>query len=449
VGALARVRVSVLVRDVAVASAAAFILGLIRLGAPSFWIDEAFTAAEMRYSLVDKLDIQYHVLHLLLIEPWAAIAGDSEWSLRFPSVVGAALAAGLVVMLANRLFDRWVALVGGLLLATSPFLVMWSQQARAYSMFVALCLAAMLLLLRAFERGTRGAWAVFGLAASAVVVWQPAAGFLLLPAFAVPIVQRRDRFLPHGLLAAVVFALVAVPWAAVTAMRSTGEGVNMNWLTFPAPEEAVRAVLDVSGIAGLGVALATVGFLALRRRGDRELATWLGVWAASPFLLALAVSTFRPIYLDRFLVGAAPAFALLAAAGLMALRLRLRVVAGAAVVLATAVGLAQWYAPKEGGNWRGEDWRSATRAALELRASGEELVVAPWWAFRGALYYGAEPKDVSTADSIWVLNWSETGHELPAGERRGLGFGEHALVETRDFGWRLQLQHWVRERSSS
>lgn len=433
-----------LVRDVALASAVAFVLGLVRLGAPSFWIDEAFTASEMHYSLAEKLDIQYHFLHLLLIEPWAAMAGDSEWSLRFPSVVGAALAAGLMVVLADRFFERRVALVSGLLLATSPFLVMWSQQARAYSFFLALCLSAMLLLLRAFERGTRGAWATFGLALSVVVVWQPAAGFLALPAYLVLIIQRRERFLPHGLLAAVVFAVVAVPWAGVTAMRSTGEGVNMNWLTFPTAAEAVRAALDVSGAAGLGVILATIGVFALRRRGEHELMTWLGVWAVSPFALALGVSTVRPIYLDRFLVSTAPAFALLGAVGLMALRPRLKVVAMTAVVVATGLGLAQWYAPKDGGNWRGEDWRTATRTALELRAPGDDLVVAPWWAFRGARYYGAEPKDVSTANSIWVLNWSETGHELPATERSGLGFGEHVLVEKRDFGWRLQLQHWVR-----
>ena len=43
----------------------------------------------------------------------------------------------------------------------------------------------MLLLLRAFERDSRGAWAVFGLAFSAVLVWHPVSGFLVLPAYAV------------------------------------------------------------------------------------------------------------------------------------------------------------------------------------------------------------------------------------------------------------------------
>ena len=437
-------RASTVARDVALASAVSLVLGLIRLGAPSFWVDEAFTAAEMRYSLADKLDVQYHFLHLVLLEPWAAVFGSSEWALRLPSVLGAMLAVGLLVVVANKLFDRRVALVSGLLLATSPFLVMWSQQARAYSMFVALCLAAMLLLLRAFERGSRGAWAAFGVALSAVIVWQPASGFLMLPAYAVLVVQRRDRVLPHGLLAAVIVAVLAVPWAGVTAMRSTGEGVSINWIEFPTAEVAARAVLDVSGAAGLGVLLACVGLWVLRRTGRSDLAVWVGAWALCPFAVALLVSTFKPIYVDRFLIGSAPAFAILAAVGLLGVRPQLRWVGAVAVVIATAAGLVQWYAPKDGGNWRGEDWRSATRTVLELREPGDAFVVAPWWAFRGAEYYGARPNDVSTADSIWVLNWSETGHELPADERSRLGFGEHVLTEEREFGWRLSAQLWKR-----
>jgi mannosyltransferase len=356
------------------------------------------------------------------------------------------LAVGLLVVLGNKLFDRTVGIVGGLLLATSPFMVMWSQQARPYTLYVALCLAAMLLLLRAFERGTRGAWALFGVALSVVLVWQPAAGFLMLPAYAVVVLQRRDRFLPHGLLAVVIVAVLGVPWAGVTAMRSTGEGVNFNWLEFPTAETAARAVQDVSGAAGLGLLLSIVGLWVLRRTGRAELAVWLGAWALCPFALALLVSTFRPIYLDRFLIGSAPAFALLAAVAVLSVRREVRWVAAVAIVVATVVGLAQWYGPKDG-NWRGEDWRAATRAAIESSAAGGDLVVAPWWAFPGAEYYGADPKDTSTADSIWVLNWSETGHELSASERTGLGFGEHVLVEEREFGRRLSLQHWVRSSS--
>jgi hypothetical protein len=43
------------------------------------------------------------------------------------------------------------------------------------------------------------------------------------------------------------------------------------------------------------------------------------------------------------------------------------------------------------------------------------------------------------------LTWSETGGDLTRGERRGLGFGDHGLVDRLDFGWRVSAQLWKRE----
>ncbi|HSJ92542.1 MAG TPA: glycosyltransferase family 39 protein, partial [Gaiellaceae bacterium] len=372
------------------------------------------------------------------------VAGRSEWALRFLSIVGSMLACGLLVILAHRFFERRVALVAGLLLAASPFVVKWSQQARGYTLGLAASLLATLLLLRALDRGTRRAWVVYGLALSLVVVWHPVVGVLLVPVHAVLAWQRRDAVLPHGLLAAIVAGAFAVPWAALVALRSTGEGVAMDWLTFPSLETAVWAVADVSGALGVGAVLAVVGVVALRRAGRSELATWLGVWAAAPFALSLLVSLVRPIYLDRYLLVAAPAFALLAAVALFALAPRVRLLAASALAAATAFGVVQWYALGVNGNWRGEDWRSATALVLERRAEADAVVVAPWSAAPAARYYGAEVVDVSTADRIWVLAWSETAEETTAEERRALGFGEHRLVERAEFGRRLSADLWER-----
>ena len=440
-----RVRESSLALDVVLVSMVALVLGLIRLGTPSFWVDEAFTARAIDRSLPDLIDRQYHVLYYALGKPWALVAGTSEWALRFPSVLGTMLACALLVVLAHKLFAGWTALASGLFLAASPFLVKWSQQARSYTLLLAISLVATLLLLRALERGSRAAWAAYGIAFTALVVWHPVAGVLLVPAHVVLLAQRREHVLPHGLLAAVIICAVAVPWAAVTAIRSTGEGVAMNWLTAPTPEVVVRTLLDVSGAAGLGIVLAFVGLWVLRRSGRSDSAVWLGAWAFTPFLLALLVSTVRPIYLDRYLIVAAPAFALLAGVAVTGVGSRLRLGIVLAAVVAASAGLIVWYSSGESGNWRGEDWRAAVRTVLEKRNQGDAIVVAPWSAAPAATYYGAEVTDVSRADSIWVLTWSETGDDITAAERRALGFGDHELVEKLPFGWRLSAQLWQRQ----
>ena len=112
----------------------------------------------------------YHWLYYSITKPWTLVAGTSEWALRMPSVFGAMFACVLMVVLAHKLFGQWVALVSGLLLATSPFFVKWSQQARGYTLLVAVSLlATVLFFLSALERGSRGAWALYGLAFSVVL----------------------------------------------------------------------------------------------------------------------------------------------------------------------------------------------------------------------------------------------------------------------------------------
>ena len=251
--------------------------------------------------------------------------------------------------------------------------------------------------------------------------------------------------LPHGVLAAILICALGVPWAAQIAMRSTGEGVAMNWLDAPSGEVALRALLDVSGAVGVGLLLAVVGVGVLRRAGKTELAVWLGAWAFAPFLVSLLITVVRPVYLDRYLIVAAPAFALLAGVAIVGIGFRMRAAVGLAVVAATSVGLVLWYSEGDGGNWRGEDWRSAVAAVGERRGESEAVVVAPWSANPAATFYGARVSDTSTADSIWVLTWSETGDELLEADRTGLGFGEHRLVERLRFGWRVSAELWKRE----
>jgi len=436
----ARVRALPLTVDLVVVSVAALALGLIRLGGPSLWVDESFTVADLDRPVSSYFD-GYYLLFYSVMKPWTLVAGTSEWALRFPSVVGAMLSCSLLVLLGRRLFDRRIALVAGLLLATSPFMVRWSQQGRGYTMMVAVVLGATLLLLRALDRGSRGSWALYGLAFAAVMIWHPVAGLLLAAPHAVLAYQRRGRLLPHCLLAVAIILALGVTWSAQLAMRS-GEGSAIAWIEYPTLESVGRAVLDVSGATGLGVALASVGWFLLWRRTDRSTSVWLAVWALSPFAVALLASLVQPIFLDRYLLVAAPAFALLGGVALMGARTWLRAALVTAVVVATVAGLAEWYSVSEGGNWRGEDWRGAV-AYVRGRAGGE-IVVAPWWAHTAAEYYGATVDDTSTADAIWVLSWSETGHELPLDERTALGFGDHVLVEEHSFGWRVTAQRWAR-----
>ena len=424
--------------DLAMVTGVALVLGLFRLGTPSLWVDEAFTARAVRETLLNPID-QYHWLYYALLEPWTSVAGTSEWALRLPSVFAAMLACGLLVVLARRLVEREVALMSGLFLATSPFVVKWSQQARSYTLVLAASLLATVLLLRALERTSRGPWALYGLAFSLVFVLQPVSAFVLVPAHLVPVLRRRTAVLPHGLVAPCVLVVLGFPWVFARAKQTP----PWDWLPRPSAEVAAKTLLEVSGVGGLGLALAIVGLVVLGRTGRRDLGLWLGTWAFVPFVVTFVVSFAKPIYLDRYLITAAPAFALLAAIAVFGVGRRWGAVVACAAIVATCFGLARWYGHGDVG-WRGEGWRSAVETVVARRADASTIVVVPWWASDAATYYGAPVTSASTADAIWVLVWSEDGHSPPAPDRRRLGFGEHQLVERLEFGRRLSAQLWRR-----
>lgn len=438
---LARLRTRSLALDLLVVSGVSLVLGSIRLGSPSLWYDEAYTYRQIQKGYLDQFD-GYQPFYYWIEKPWTDLAGTSEWAMRFPSVVGAMLASALVVVLARKLFSANVGLLSGLLLATSPFFVKWSQQARAYPFLAAMALVATLLLLRALERGGRGAWALYGIAFTGLLVTHAVAGLLLLAAHAVVIWQRRQRALPHGLLAGLVILGLGVPWVAQLAMRTDNSMSETAWIPYPSAAYVGGSLLGMSGAAGLGLLLTLLGVWALWRAGKRDVLTWLGTWAFAPFVLALVISIVRPVFVDRYLIVAAPAFAILAAVGVSSLAGRVRAGAALAAAVATCIGLALWYQTTYEGNWRGEDWRSAA-SFVQSRAHAD-VVVIPWWAHDAAEYYGVPVRDTSGADSVWVLSWSEDGHLLPQSVRAPLGLGGHELVESRAFGWRVTAQLWRR-----
>ena len=107
----------------------AFALRVAGLDFQSLWRDEvdAVRFATRAWDQVFGMFLepgQNGPLYYLMLRPWLHIAGESEYALRFFSVVFGTLAVGLVYRLARRLFPSlpFLALVAALLTATSPYL---------------------------------------------------------------------------------------------------------------------------------------------------------------------------------------------------------------------------------------------------------------------------------------------------------------------------------------
>jgi uncharacterized membrane protein len=122
----------------------AFLLRTVNLTGQSLWRDEVDA---IRFSnwplpqLVAGLFQEGHngPLFFLGLRFWRNITGNSEFALRYPSALLGALAVPLGFVLARQFgFSRRVALLLGLLLATSPYLVWYGQEAKMYALLLVL-----------------------------------------------------------------------------------------------------------------------------------------------------------------------------------------------------------------------------------------------------------------------------------------------------------------------
>jgi len=349
---------------------------LFRLGAQSLWLDEGstwqMTRSDWGALFLDMLNPSsgYPLYHLLL-KGWLALAGSSEWALRFPSALAGA-AAVVALYLAAREFQRFAGdppgsglfpLAGALLLAGSPFALWYAQEAKVYSVLLLVSVLLLWSLLHALRQPTRRAWLLFGALALLSLFVHRLAALLLVAAWVAWLLttrgERRERAAHWLGVALASGALVAGMATMLTGdLSETGAAIPADpatalWLALlrfsldRGPDEFVGWWLLpwVALLAWGGVLLLRDALSGPRAAAARVLLCWLLV----PLALFLAQLAFTHLYESRYLMLIYPAWLLTLAYPLAMLRpLWPRVAAGALLVGALLSGTAALLQPPQG-----------------------------------------------------------------------------------------------------
>jgi mannosyltransferase len=294
-----------------------------------------------------------HGAYYLLIWLLVRVAGGGELTLRLPSALAMAAAAGLLTALGRRLVSPAAGLAAGLAFAAVPAVSWFGQDARPYALETAAATAASYCFVRLLETGAqrgrhpgqrRWAWwygvSLIGLGLANVF------GLLLIAAHGttVLVLHRPDgRQLARRWLATVTVAVVALLPLEVLAWAQRGQ---VSWLRTP----LAASLANTGRLAGTPGALRTVAVIMAAALAVTVLAGWprfaaawpgrliaLGLpWLLVPPALLIAISQVQPVYTFRYIVFCEPAVALLIGAGLAALG---RVAGPAALVLIVLAGL--------------------------------------------------------------------------------------------------------------
>jgi mannosyltransferase len=246
----------------------------------SFWYDEAFTPVHvLRASLLTTLHGVVHTENtppLWYVLEWGVsrVLGTGEVALRLLSAFAGLATVPVAWAIGRELSGRRAtAIAAAAFVAVNPLFVWYSQEARAYGLFVLTAALAMLCFARARTEPSPRRLALFAVTASLALLTHYFAVFLLIPMIVWLLLPSSRARSSSG-----EDATVARGDAGIGAAGPGSEPVG----TGLAPAGRRAALLACGAVAAVGLALVP---LALAQGGHGS--QWIGAWALSSRLQAI------------------------------------------------------------------------------------------------------------------------------------------------------------------
>jgi hypothetical protein len=458
-------------------------LAFFRIDHQSLWLDEVIS---LKDSNPDQPFLAHErwfggrgPLYPALLQLWLKW-GTSEFAVRSLSALLGGITVCLGYLLGVRLCNRRVALFGVLLLATSPFFIWYSQEARYITLMITTAILATHTFYLALLRKCRGCWffyccsLVIAIAAFVVNIFLPVAHGLY-----VMVTHAHRPVLWKWLVCALFVFTLAVWWANDGKLQQPGGHLQRLLMEITATTEKPTSAHDVEGLSAgprrefmlmalpytffafstgfsLGpsvrelhvaeplAALPSHALIVLCSsllfgglfvlgsanlwRHRPETGKLLALWLAVPIIGALAVSfvVAKMPYNVRYVAMGFPAYVLILAVGINSIRrARLQIGLLAAVLMMNGVALANYYFNER---FSREDARSAARY-LESSAHSGDIIVA-----LGAV----EPLQYYYRGSVPVVDWDDIlrGHQSPPTDRLRTLTAAHSHI------WLVAIRPW-------
>ena len=321
-------------------------VGVWRLGNPGLSEDELDTWGLVTAGWSDFRSVIANVdgavtPYYVMMRGWTTVAGDSDFALRAPSVLFAAVAAAVVAAIGIKLGGRLVGLLAGLLCAVLPGVTRYAQDARPYALVMLCAALSTYLLLRVLDSRRAWTWVAYASVLLVLGLANALALFLVLAHGVLVIRQTRSGRTFGAWLGAVAVALAPVAVMLYLGRWQTDGAIGwipeLSWARFAETPERLFGATLIAG-AVLALALAALSM--------RPPAQALTLWALVPLAGMAVVSLVMPLWVPRYLLFVLPAWVLLAA---MALR-KLTVLRGlVAVLLLAGLSVPTHLALREGG----------------------------------------------------------------------------------------------------
>lgn len=368
---------------VCLAACATLAFGLYDLDSRSLWYDETLSArrADLEWGKLWTLIVNREMnmsLYYILLKLWVSFFGVNDYSVRLPSVFFAVGSVFIIYAVGKELQGTRVGLAAAWLLSVHAFFIYYAQEARGYTLLVLLTSGSMYFFVKSLKEPSWKTWtgfvtlgvlSVYAHLFGALILMAQAASLLFFPKGRV---DWRGVFFSAG---AIVFCLV--PIALFILFQDTGD---INWHTKPGLKNFSKLVSSLGGWGDeLEIGYFLFGLLAVlfsvwklwARKSSFE--TWsyavIIFWLFLPIVLVLALSYFKPLFKDRYLIISLPAVILMVSVGISKIRQPLIYVSVLALLVTFSVSnvVTSYYKIKK------ENWRGATHFVLTMAKDEDGL----------------------------------------------------------------------------
>ncbi|MDD3480656.1 MAG: glycosyltransferase family 39 protein [Patescibacteria group bacterium] len=315
------------------------ILRLYKLTASSIWHDEGYTMWLLRYDFAGILERTARDVHppgyYLLAKPWVSIFGNSVFSIRFLSVLFSLGIVYLVYLIVKEIWNKEAAFVSSMIVAVSPFMVRFAQEARMYGVVAFFTTLATWFFIK-WIKERKLKWLYLYIPAMLIAMYtQYYAFFVIISHWAIMLVYTKDVlkfrwlelvkekvgvfdfrwWLANGVLLAGYAVWFPVAYRQVT--RITGNyWIQPEWITWrTVPNNVLQfatythfdAVFNSNGILGKIVYIIVIsaaifgGAYLFKNKEKIKVVASMYIFGFLPMLLVYTLSEIRqPIYQDRY-----------------------------------------------------------------------------------------------------------------------------------------------------
>jgi mannosyltransferase len=388
-----------------VLTAAGIFLRFFNLTFNSIWLDEAATYDFARNSFLEIWNItatgEFNPPLFHWIEHFMLFFGNSEYVLRFVPALLGAFTIPLFYLIGKEMYDRNAGIIAAAVLAFSPFHVLYSQDARAYTTVLFFFSIALFFFLSGLRTGKRSDWGVFGIF-SALAFWTHFYVFIaiaILFIYAIFSLGRKNGWkiptFTGWILSVVVFLIATLPLLIVTVhlflIRTSApptygargfDAIQLTFIQFSGYTIYLTAIFIVLFVLGL-VQLFKV-------RKDTFI---LSVLVIMGTLLASYIFSFVMPMIPRYLIFMLPFFFVPIASSyhIFFRATKTPMIVYIMIILILAVCIPQLYSYNT--TYSKEDWRGLAQNLQGATQPGDVIVAVPTYVQMPLEYYYSNSTD--------------------------------------------------------